>query len=257
METDKLSELTGIDKSLFVPNPKYGEPFRPKLEEVLSAQDIEKNKDILDLSTNIDFVSQNKQLFHEGIDKFMSSEISKEDRERIDAIEFIGAEDIVPPQVTPEDCKKILIHMPQTLKKLSELKTVSYHLYDSGKHLLVVPGYDEKGNLDGSKVASIEPKNFPRKKGETYDCYSRREINDERHYAGKETQADEDDHPSRILVGVSNGQKIFPTAIPMTVSDNKEAIRLYQVHVFLHEFFHTIELLKRDPETRKKIILST
>jgi hypothetical protein len=69
--------------------------------------------------------------------------------------------------------------------------------------------------------------------------------------------ATEDDHLTRILVGVSNGFSIFPTPLPKTVSENNEAIKMYQICVFLHEFFHTIEVLHRTykKNTRRDIIL--
>jgi hypothetical protein len=57
------------------------------------------------------------------------------------------------------------------------------------------------------------------------------------------------------LVGVSTGEKIYPTPIPISVSEDKRAVYLYQIHVFLHEFFHTIELLRRKPEEKSKILL--
>lgn len=65
----------------------------------------------------------------------------------------------------------------------------------------------------------------------------------------------EQDHPSRILVGASSGDVIYPTPIPASVSENERAVFLYQVHVFLHEFFHTIDYPRRDPSVRGKVVL--
>ncbi len=68
----------------------------------------------------------------------------------------------------------------------------------------------------------------------------------------------QDYHPQRLLIGVTaqDGQTIFPTAIPSTVSTNPQAIRLYQLHVMLHEFFHTIELTRRDDEKSAAIVIN-
>jgi hypothetical protein len=64
-------------------------------------------------------------------------------------------------------------------------------------------------------------------------------------------------HHQRIILGITNRYDnpdapgtsfsfIKPTAIPESISQNPEAIRHYQIHVFLHEFFHTIEADHRD-----------
>jgi hypothetical protein len=65
-----------------------------------------------------------------------------------------------------------------------------------------------------------------------------------------------DDHPSRILVGRSTGETIYPSALPKSVHLNDKVRWFYQLHVFLHEFFHTIELPRRSREAREKVILS-
>jgi len=106
------------------------------------------------------------------------------------------------------------------------LKEVSYHTFGNVKKV-PVPGYDDDGNLDTSKVELVPVDEFPRPI----------------------------DHPTRILVGVSNGTQIFPTPIPPTISKNPEAIKMYQIHVFLHEFFHTLDYKRRSPEERSKIQL--
>lgn len=54
-------------------------------------------------------------------------------------------------------------------------------------------------------------------------------------------KAQEDDHPTRILVGLTIGDTIYPTPIPRTLSQNDRAIEIYQICVFIHEFFHTVE----------------
>lgn len=39
------------------------------------------------------------------------------------------------------------------------------------------------------------------------------------------------------------------------MSKDKKAVYLYQIHVLLHEFFHTVDYPRRDPEERSKILL--
>jgi hypothetical protein len=47
------------------------------------------------------------------------------------------------------------------------------------------------------------------------------------------------------------------SALPSTAYKDAEAARLYQQHVLLHEFFHTVEIPIRDRESRTNILLET
>lgn len=136
-------------------------------------------------------------------------------------VRFDQADLIVQPQLTPAECRAVLSHMPQVLLNLSKLEQVSY--YD----VVPVPGFDEYGNLDPNLVEWVDYKVFPR----------------------------ESDHPSRVLVGVSNGKTINLTPIPPTVSTDEQAVKGYQVHVFLHELFHTVGYRARKAEDRQLVKL--
>lgn len=60
-----------------------------------------------------------------------------------------------------------------------------------------------------------------------------------------------------FLIGRSDGKTIYNTAIApdMTINKKPEAVSVYQQYVFLHEFFHTIESMRRTPEQRRDIVL--
>lgn len=251
---ERILQLDGFDVSSGA-LPIVG--MREAIIQVLSeAARIEKNKNTLDLKPNIDFVTANLDKFEHGISLVLQREPSATAVEWAKGIEFKGSEAMVAPQVSPEECQRILSRMPASLLAMSKLKIVNYHLFDAEKHLLPVPGYDENGNFDTTKVECIDPADFPRKKSGQYMVYRRRKTNDDNfEFRGELEEAEEDDHPSRILVGVSNGKAIFPTPIPKTVSEDERAVYLYQIHVLLHEFFHTIDYPRRDPEERAKIFL--
>jgi hypothetical protein len=219
----KTSHDTNGNKIL----PSSSSSFSITLNKILlKEEEIEANKDKLDLKPNIDFVSRNIEKYEAGLEKILGRIPCQDTETWSQQISFNGTEDIVCPQVLPEKCRKILAHMPKSLIELSKLQTVDYHTFGNVR-VIPVPGFDDQGNFDSSKVQLVPVSEFPR----------------------------EGDHPSRILVGVSIGNKIFPTPIPKTVSEDKRATYLYQVHVLLHEFFHTIDYPRRNPEERAKIIL--
>lgn len=202
-------------------------PILERLTSVLSeAEEVEANKNKLDLKPNIDFVSANKDKFEESIVRILHKELDEDSKSWSEQIVFSGTDDIVSPQVSPDECKQLLARMPKSLINMSKLQTVDYHTFGNVR-VIPIPGFDEQGNFDSSKVQLVPVSEFPR----------------------------EEDHPSRILVGVSNGKAIYPTPIPKTVSEDERAVYLYQVHVLLHEFFHTIDYPRRNSEERSKILL--
>lgn len=185
--------------------------------------DIEIKKDYLDLAPSIKFVEDNLSLFQIGFSLLNVNLPAYEDSKLAEAIEFEGLEDIVYPQLRPETIRKILKHLPESLQNLSLLKTVRYY------RVVPVPAFDQYGNFLPKEIQFVGVENFPRPT----------------------------DHPTRILVGSCSGKEINLTPIPSSVSTTESAVWFYQLHVFLHEFFHTIEYLRRDPEIRSKIILET
>ena len=178
------------------------------------------------MKPNIDFVSAHHDKFEAGVKDLLDKPASAEAEKWTKGIKFTGTEDIVDPQIHPEQGRELLARMPESLRKMSLLKEVAYHTFGE-KRVIPVPGYDEEGNFDKKQVQLVSIDEFPRK----------------------------EDHQSRILVGVSTGTTIYPTPIPKTVSEDERAVYLYQLHVFLHEFFHTIDYKRRDPVEREKIVL--
>lgn len=183
----------------------------------------EENKNKLDLKPNVAFVAEHIGRFQEGLARLMARPTSEQGVALANKVTFSEEGDIVHPQLTPDEIRTLLRVMPPALAEISQLEHISYH------KVIHVPGFDAKGNFDPKQVQLVPAAEFPR----------------------------EGDHPSRVLVGVSNGTNIFPTPIPPTVSDNSEAVKMYQTHVFIHEFFHTIEILFRDPAIRSMITLET
>lgn len=198
------------------------------LKKQPSLEAIEKNKDKLNLRPNIEFVSQNIDIFESGLKKIMKIVPTPEAIKWAENIKILAVEEIVLPQLNSEEIRRLLARIPQAIRELSKLKEVTYLLFGNAK-VIPVPGYDEFGNFDSSKVELVPINEFPR--------------------AG--------DHPSRILVGVSNGTIIFCTAIPPSISTDERAVWLYQNHVFLHELFHTVDYPRRSRRSRDKILLET
>lgn len=181
---------------------------------------IERNKDKLDLKPEIEFVARYFHIYTQGLSDLLDKPVTEESQRFADSVEIIGLESIIGPQVSPDETRRILSVMPESLRQLSKLSSVQY------EGCIPVPIYDEEGNFSG-KAYIVDPDEFPRS-GE---------------------------HPSRVLVGRSNGHTVFPTPIPKSVSANEEAVKMYQVHVFLHEFFHTIDYPRRDSEKRRAVLL--
>ena len=174
------------------------------------------NLDKLDLKPAVDFVAEHVNIYKNGLANFLVNQ-TKEGIGLAKRVKFSGQ--IIGPQIGHDDVKSILSAMPASLAKLSKLQSVNYI---SG---VPVPHYDADGNFMGT-ADWVNPDEFPRK----------------------------EDHPSRILVGLSDGKNIYPTPIPETVSKNARAVGLYQAHVFLHEFFHTVEFSRRSTDRRNNVV---
>jgi len=184
---------------------------------------IEAKKNTLDLRPNIQFVLDHIGIYEKGIKALLARIPSKEAIDWAEKIEICDIENMVMPQVSPKDIHDIVARMPESLRKLS---TLEYVLYNPN---IPVPGFDELGNLDPKKIEVIPESDFPRPS----------------------------DHPSRILVGQSNGEGIFPSPIPASVCEDERARWIYQVHVFLHEFFHTIDYKRRGEGVKDTVLLQT
>ena len=223
----KNLKMSNLDRIVWetIPTTPIKESSNESLHSLLSeTEKVEANKNKLDLKPNVDFVSKNKYKFEQWLSWILQRNPDDESIDWSEKISFSWVDNISFPQVSPEECKKILARMPKVLIELSKLQAVDYK-YSS---FVPLPDYDEKWNLTDVKCKwFLHINNFP----------------------GVE-------HPSRILIWYSDGINIYPTPIPKSVSEDERASYLYQVHVFLHEFFHTIDYPRRKEEERSKVLLS-
>lgn len=201
------------------------------LEFTLSqAEQIERNKDKTNLRLALAFVEQHLPHYQANVHRFLSGEVFPESREFAEGrtFDFEKADQNVPLQITPDDTRNLIAHINPALVRHSALKTVNYRYH----HLVALPDFAEDGNLSERKCRGAVP-------------------------VGEFVAEPENYHPQRMLIGTTSldGTTISPTAIPSTVSNNAEAVRLYQLHVMLHEFFHTIESPRRSDEKSAAIVL--
>lgn len=126
--------------------------------------------------------------------------------------------------VTGDEALEIFSRLPASFQKLSMLQNINYHF----ARMIPVPIFEEGGEWKEA-VEIVEESKFPREAA--------------------------NDHPHRILIGRCDGTMIYPSALPVCVHDSVRVRWMYQLHVMLHEFFHTIEFLRRDSAIAQKIIL--
>lgn len=193
---------------------------------MLTDEETEKNKDKMDLRPNIEFVDENLDLYKKGLKQFLKIPVTIGASSFASGIMFEELGNFSNPQVDTNDILVLLYRMPICLIQLSRLEIVSFEWGS----IVPVPKFDANGNFN--RQADFVPLNeFPRK----------------------------GDHPSRILIGYTseNGKIIYPSPISPSVYNKYLACWCYQIHVFLHEFFHTIEIDRRNIEERSKIVLLT
>jgi len=186
----------------------------------LSNEEIEKRKDKLNLKPAVDFVKFHEDTYETALENLLGLTPSPEAQKWAEGIVFEGERDMATTHVPPYMARQILMRAPKPIILLSGLEKVSYYCK------VPVPLFDDTGSFTG-KADWVPLNDFPRK----------------------------NDHPTRVLVGISDGKTIYPTPIPESVSTDTRAIFLYHIHVLLHEFFHTAELQRRDPESRSKVIM--
>lgn len=186
----------------------------------------ENNKNKTDLRRALTFVETHLDQYQANVDRFLIGEGYSESKAWADGVEIVNVTEDDTLQITPEETRRLFAHISPNLIRLSKLKAVDFTFQDR----VIIPGFDEEGNLDKTKITLAIAKDFP--------------------------QADQ--HPSRLLIGhtENDGSKIRPFAIPKSVSSDSRAVKLYQLHVMLHEFFHTIELPRRGDEKSSKVILN-
>lgn len=189
---------------------------------------VERKKNTLDLRPALEFVNRHLDRYEANFLRFISGQPSTSPNLKEIAYQnpmmYLNSDKLDnQPQVTPADIQKILPHIPMTFQRLSQLEKVDYG-YNG---IVPVPVFEQDGSWHN--VEFVPANEFPRV----------------------------EDHPSRILIGRSDGRFIYPSALPASISSNDRCRWFYQLHVFLHEFFHTIEYLRRSKEQRGKIILES
>ena len=201
-------------------------------------EQIRKEKDKLDLRPAVEFVESNIDLFQKGVEVIRRREPSLYAREwghrlqfpRHEMITKSEPEVVTGPHVDAGEVRELLMRMPEVLLALSKLEKFSYEYADE----VMVPRVDEKtGALAG--LVSPWPKLKYFKPGE--------------------------EDKSRVAVGytVYTAETIYTTALPETVYKDEAAARLYQTHVALHEFFHTVEfpIFRDEANKQKDVTLET
>lgn len=193
--------------------------------ETLSLADIEKEKDKMDLRPAIGFIEKYKDSYTNGMNALMQREPTIRMKEWASTLNFPHEDRIRGPQTSSEEARQLLARMPEALAALSHLRTVSYEYANQ----VIEPVYNPNGTL---------------KTGNTVEF---------------EQFGNNNEHPTRLLVGMTpySGDTIYLSALPSTIYEKPESAHMYQMHVLLHEFFHTVEIHRRDPAERSKIILET
>ena len=193
-----------------------------------SAEAIEARKDRLDLKPSLAFVAAHLPIYQEAYARLLQGQMLFKPASSMIAVGklpcFRDSSNGVAPYLTPVEVATVLSCLPASLCTLSRLHTVSYEFANK----VAVPDFGEDGAFRGCKEM-VPLAEFPR--------------------AG--------DHPSRLLMGCAglNGEAIYLTGLPECVSCNRKAGWFYQLHVFLHEFFHTCELSRRKQGERDKVVL--
>lgn len=175
----------------------------------LSTDAIEANKEKTNLGVEVGFVGANFERYSDAWKAFFRSK--PEFPEVVgwaEAINFGEEINFCESQLSPDECGEILSRMPRVLVSLSKLKEVK------SLPFVPVPKFDAEGNLD---------------------------LSDKPDWTNLDDFPKPNQHPQRVLIGMSTGPEIFQTPIPQSVSTDTEARKMYQRHVFAHEFFHTVD----------------
>lgn len=177
-------------------------------------------KDALDLKPAMEFVNRHIDVYEKTFRRLMFA--STQSANVLTELVFINETYLsqAGSQINPAQIRQVLSRLPISFLKLSVLKTVDYTKATS----VPVPTIDKHGVWNNG-AEWVPMSQFPR----------------------------EHDHPTRILTGYSNKTSIYMTAIPKSICANERACWFYQLHILLHEFFHTIESPRRDEKKRADI----
>ncbi len=179
----------------------------------------------MNMRPNLAFIEKHKLQFAANVKRYLQGRVSVFSVEwaRNVAIKNDSMDDTL--QLESGFALDLLRQLPEGLQRVSQLKVIDYEWQKN----VAVPKFNEEGIFTGAQLPSIE------------------EFN-----AG-------DYHKTRVLTGYTkpDGTAIKPTHIPSEVCSDPLAVRLYQAHVLLHEFFHTVEVLLRSEESAGKLLLDS
>lgn len=177
-------------------------------------EEIQKYKDTFDLAPVFAFIARHDDVYKRSLAELMLRDPER-DSKFVRRLVFIDSEQLAGESghLTMYDIQAILCRMPATLRALSELQAVDF----SHAEEVVVPIFDEEGNW--KRAEYVATADFPRA----------------------------NDHPSRILIGRYDSKTIYVTDLPQGITMVHRNRTFYQLHVLLHEFFHSIESRRGDP----------
>ncbi len=194
------------------------------MEHLSHAELVEERKERMNMRPNLKFVEAHKPQYSANVERYLAGEVSPFSRQWADGIVMLDPVHDDTLQLDPAFACELLAHLPEGLQRVSKLLGVDYEWQKN----VAVPKFDDEGVFTGAELPTI----------------------DEFHTG--------EYHNTRVLTGYTqtDGTIIKPTNIPSAVSDDPEAIRLYQAHVLLHEFFHTVEVVLRTEDTAKTLELA-
>ncbi len=199
----------------------------------LTPREIEPNKDRMDLKPNLQYVERNLPKYEEALRRFLSKPFPPENYVWISGIDVRNVVDDFTLQLPPNTALDILSHLPTEMLRISSLRALDYQY----QRFIPIPNFNEEGFLDAK---------CPCRRVVSADIFPHDEEEDGTHI---------EHHPTRILIGNTHQGVIFPSFLPKTVSENRRAVEFYQIHVLLHEFFHTIVAPFRSEESAKRLVL--
>lgn len=191
------------------------------MDVLLHAELIEQRRERMNMRPNLAFIETHKTQYAANVNRYLSGEVSSFSRQWANAIVMLEPLNDQTLQLEPDFACELLAHLPEGIQRVSLLQGIDYEWQKN----VAVPTFNDEGIFSGAELPGIE-----------------------------EFKAGEY-HKTRVLTGYTqpDGTVIKPTHIPSEVSDDTDAVRLYQAHVLLHELFHTVEVMLRTEETAKKL----
>lgn len=194
------------------------------METVSHDEIVEERKERMNMRPNLEFIEKNKSQYVANVERYLGGGIPDFSRQWASSVNITNAIEDQTLQLEMAFARSLLAHIPEGIQRVSHLETLDYEWQQK----VAVPKFDEDGIFSGVQLLSID------------------EFKSGGH------------HRTRVLTGYTkpDGSEIKPTHIPSEVSADPEAIRLYQAHVLLHEFFHTVEVTLRSEESANQLQLS-